>query len=156
MPDRLIRHVVQEFHSQLTAADFSVTINVPPTLPPIRADRPAMSLAIGNLVDNAMRYSADCRTLTMSARLEASHIAIDVADSGIGIPAHELSRVTHRFFRGEGAVAGGSGLGLAIVQRIVSDHAGTLAIASQQGTGTTVTLTLPHAGVERETTHSDS
>jgi two-component system phosphate regulon sensor histidine kinase PhoR len=152
----LIRHVVRDFHAQLTAVDFTVTITAPPSLPPIRADRPAMSLALGNLVDNAIRYSADQRALAISASLESSHVVIAVADSGVGIPAHELSRVTQRFFRGEGAVAGGSGLGLAIVQRIVSDHTGTLAISSQLGTGTTVTLRLPHAGVERETTYSDS
>jgi len=152
----LLRHVVQEFRSQLTAADFAVDIEVPASLPPIRADRPAMSLALGNLVDNAIRYSVERRTLTASARLEESYVVIEVADSGIGIPPHELSRVTHRFFRGEGAVAGGSGLGLAIVERIVADHAGTLAISSEQGVGTTVSLKLPHAGVERETAHSDS
>jgi signal transduction histidine kinase len=63
--------------------------------------------------------------------------------------------VTHRFFRGNNAIAGGSGLGLSIVQRIVSDHAGTLSITSELGVGTTVRIILPSAGVDREAAHTD-
>jgi signal transduction histidine kinase len=66
-----------------------------------------------------------------------------VVDRGIGISADELRHVTRRFFRGSNAGSGGSGLGLAIVDRIATDHGGTLEIVSEPGAGTTVRLVLP-------------
>ena len=152
----LIRYVLLEFESQLTAAGFHVAVDVPETLPAIRADRPAMALALGNLIDNAIRHSRDRRELRVSARTDRSDVVIDVQDAGVGISPTDLPRVTQRFFRGESASSGGSGLGLAIVQRIVGDHRGTLSISSDLGVGTTVTLRMPQAGGDRETTHLDS
>jgi signal transduction histidine kinase len=152
----LAQQSVKEFGTQLAAVGFSVTVDVPPWLPPVRADRPSIALALGNLVDNAIRYSTDARVLTLAARATNGSVVLDVTDAGIGIPADEIQHVTHRFFRGNGAVAGGSGLGLSIVQRIVSDHAGTLSITSELGVGTTVRIVLPSAGVDREAAHTDS
>jgi signal transduction histidine kinase len=152
----LVRQVIRDFDSQLTAGAFVVRLDIPTALPAIRADRPALTLAFGNLVDNAIRYSAERRSITFSAREDEAWVVVEVIDAGVGIPTHELPRVTQRFYRGERAGAGGSGLGLAIVQRIIDDHDGTLSIASTEGVGTTVTLRLPHAGVDGETAHSDS
>jgi two-component system OmpR family sensor kinase len=70
-------------------------------------------------------------------------VTIGITDSGIGIPAEEISQVTRKFFRGRKAPSGGSGLGLAIASRIASDHGGTLSIRSVVGEGTTVSVTLP-------------
>jgi signal transduction histidine kinase len=151
----LAQQSVKEFSSQLAAAGFSVTVNVPAWLPPVRADRPSIALALGNLVDNAIRYSTNARMLTLAASATNGSVVLDVTDAGIGIPPDEIPHVTHRFFRGNGAVAGGSGLGLSIVQRIVADHAGKLSITSEVGVGTTVRIVLPSAGVDREATHTD-
>jgi signal transduction histidine kinase len=76
---------------------------------------------------------------------EASAVRIDVGDAGQGIPPEELSRIFDRFYRGQGIRARGSGLGLALVKRIVTDHAGTVSVASRVGEGTTVTVVLPAA-----------
>ena len=76
---------------------------------------------------------------------EAPWVALQVVDSGIGIPAEEISQVTRKFVRGRKAPSGGSGLGLAIASRIASDHGGTLSIQSIVGEGTTVRVTLPAA-----------
>ena len=151
----LAQQSVREFSSQLAAAGFLVTVNVPEWLPPVRADRPSIALALGNLVENAIRYSTNARMLTLAARATNGSVVLDVTDAGIGIPADEIPHVTHRFFRGNGAVAGGSGLGLSIVQRIVADHAGKLSITSEVGVGTTVRIVLPSAGVDREAAHTD-
>lgn len=152
----LVRQVLKEFDSQLSAGAFVVRLDISQALPAIRADRPAMMLALGNLVDNAIRYSTERRAISVSARVEESWVVLEIADAGVGIPADELPRVTHRFYRGSSAAAGGSGLGLAIVQRIIADHDGTLSITSSEGSGTTVTLKLRHAEVDREAAHFDS
>jgi signal transduction histidine kinase len=141
----LVQESLKQFRSQLAAAGFSVTFDVSAELPPVRADGPSMVLAIDNLVDNAIRYSRETRILTLAAHASNGSVVLDVTDGGAGIPADEIPQVTHRFFRGTGAVTGGSGLGLSIAQRIVSDHAGSLSVTSTPGVGTTVRIVLPRA-----------
>jgi signal transduction histidine kinase len=139
----LVEHAVRNARPRLDAAGFVVTLDIAPDLPPIEADWTAVCLVLDNVLDNAIRYSKDTRSLTISATREHGSIRIQVADRGIGIPAGELAHVTRRFFRGRGAGTGGSGLGLAIVERIVKDHRGSLSIESAVGAGSTVTIDLP-------------
>jgi signal transduction histidine kinase len=146
----IANETLKEFDSQLATAGFSVVVDIAPDLPPVRADRPSMALAVGNLIDNAIRYSTAVRRLTLSARASNGTVTMEVADAGIGIPAPEIPFVTKRFFRGRGAASGGSGLGLSIAQRIVSDHGGSLSICSAVGGGTTVSIALPCASASHE------
>ncbi len=139
----IVQGSLQEFASNLERDRFALTVDVPEDLPPVRADPNALGLLLNNLIDNAIRYSRDTRALTIVARAADGFVTLEVGDRGVGIPPDELSRVTRKFFRGRGAVAGGSGLGLAIVDRIVADHGGTLAIRSREGHGTTVSVTIP-------------
>jgi signal transduction histidine kinase len=141
---------LKEFGSQLAAAGFSVNVDIPPDLPAVRADRTSMVLAVGNLVDNAIRYSNVTRKLTIGAHASNGSVVVVVTDAGSGIPASEIEHVTRKFFRGNGAISGGSGLGLSIAQRIVCDHTGSMVIRSEVGVGTTVSITLPTAPVEDE------
>ena len=141
----VVAGVRKEFQAQLAAGGFDVEIDIPPDLPPVRGDQAALRLALENVVDNAIRYSGDQRWIRLAARRDGACARLDVIDRGIGIPADEIIQVTHRFYRGRTAPSGGSGLGLAIVRRIVEAHAGTLAIRSTVGAGTTVSLTLPLA-----------
>ena len=120
-------------------------VDLPDDLPLVEGDPNALSLLLNNLIDNAIRYSKDEHWLGVSAHTNGTSVTIEVSDHGTGIPADELSRVTRKFFRGRSAVSGGSGLGLAIVDRIVTDHGGTMDIRSQAGQGTTVSVTLPVA-----------
>jgi signal transduction histidine kinase len=152
----LAQQALKEFHSPLSAAGFSVDLAMPDDLPAVRADRPSMVLAIGNLIDNAIRYSSDRRELRISARVMNGSVIVEVADAGVGIPMEEIPHVTQRFFRGSSATAGGTGLGLSIAHRIVVDHGGSLSIVSESGVGTTVALSLPTAGVVHEEANLDS
>lgn len=140
-----VQRSLQEFAVALTRDKFAVHVDVSDELPSVYADANALGLLLNNLIDNAVRYSKDVRELTVSARANDGAVTIEVRDRGVGIPPDELDNVTRKFFRGRGAVSGGSGLGLAIVDRIVSDHDGTLAIRSQEGQGTTVSVTMPAA-----------
>jgi signal transduction histidine kinase len=139
----IVQRSLQEFEPNLQRGQFTVTVDVPADLPLVRADPNALGLLLNNLIDNAIRYSRETRVLTITARSSDGRVILEVIDRGIGIAEDELARVTRKFFRGRGSVAGGSGLGLAIVDRIVADHGGTLSIRSRTGQGTTVSITIP-------------
>jgi signal transduction histidine kinase len=141
----VVRRSLQEFEPNLRRDHFDVHVDLPDDLPPVKADPNALGLLFNNLVDNAIRYSKDTKRLAITARARANAVTVDVADRGVGIPPDEVERVTRKFFRGRGSVSGGSGLGLAIVDRIVTDHGGSLDIHSSTGQGTTVSVTIPAA-----------
>lgn len=111
-----------------------------------RGDRRQLVSAITNLVDNAVKYSADGDTVTVTADADDLHVRIIVADTGVGIPAKDLDRVFERFYRVDQARSrdtGGTGLGLAIVRHVASNHGGDIAVSSREGEGSTFTLTIP-------------
>jgi two-component system, OmpR family, sensor kinase len=107
-----------------------------------------LDVALGNVVDNAVKFSAAGGTIELSTGVTASEAFITVADTGPGIPADELPHVFERFFRGKSARAAGAsgvGLGLAITQMLVQRQRGTVDIDSKPGAGTAVTIRLPLA-----------
>jgi signal transduction histidine kinase len=139
----VVQRSLLEFGPNLHRDQFEVEVQLPDELPLVKADPNALGLLFNNLIDNAIRYSREVKHLSISARAHAGWVTVDVADRGMGIPPDELKRVTRKFFRGRGTVAGGSGLGLAIVDRIVTDHGGSMMIQSSEGQGTTVSVTIP-------------
>jgi signal transduction histidine kinase len=141
----LVSNAVKGFSQQLATVQVTPQVIMTEDLPPIRADRMAVELVLDNLIDNAIRYSREIKTLRIVGRREGPMVALDVVDEGRGIPEDEIDMVTQKFFRGRNAGTGGSGLGLAIVQRIVRDHHGSLAIRSVVDQGTTITVMLPAA-----------
>jgi two-component system phosphate regulon sensor histidine kinase PhoR len=145
----IVDRSVKEFASNLAHGDFALHVDIPEGLPPVKGDPTALNLMLNNLLDNAIRYSGDRRHLTIAVRAHREMVTLEVTDKGVGIPANDLQQVTRKFWRGRQSHAGGSGLGLAIVDRIVADHGGTLDIQSTVGEGTSVTVTLPVASVER-------
>ena len=96
--------------------------------------------AFGNLVFNAVRYTPAGGTITLAWRIEDGSPTFAVTDTGIGIPAEHIPRLTERFYRvdkGRSTAAGGTGLGLAIVKHVLTRHGGTLHIRSAPGRGST-------------------
>jgi two-component system sensor histidine kinase TctE len=85
---------------------------------------------LGNLIDNAIRYTPDGGRITVRVRAarEAGRVDVEIEDTGPGIPAHERERVLERFYRILGREGDGSGLGLSIVREIVAQHGGTLTL----------------------------
>ena len=107
-----------------------------------------MRQALGNLVENAVRYTPSGGTITIFARREdhGGGVAVGVSDTGAGIPAEHLPRIFERFYRVDAArsrAAGGTGLGLAIVKHLVEAHGGRVRAESQVGRGTIVSLFFP-------------
>ncbi len=114
----------------------------------VTTDPVRLAQVLTNLVDNGIRYNRAGGRVEVSAAREGSSVRLSVRDDGIGIPAAELPFVFQRFYRvRRGSQSeGGSGLGLAIVKHLVKALGGTVHLASGEGEGTTVTVTLPAAG----------
>ncbi|HSK55050.1 MAG TPA: ATP-binding protein [Jiangellales bacterium] len=103
-------------------------------------------IALGNLVENAVAYSADHTRVAVGVRRREDVVEISVTDQGIGIPEAEIDRIFERFYRVDPArsrATGGTGLGLSIVKHIAASHGGEVSVWSVQGTGSTFTLRLP-------------
>jgi two-component system phosphate regulon sensor histidine kinase PhoR len=145
-PAELVDDVLQNFRHPLTEGEFKVDVDLPSDLPLVKADRTAMMLALDNLMDNAIRYSQEQKSVRIAARRDGQNVVIEIQDRGVGIAPDELLTVRRKFARGRLARADGSGLGLAIVSRIVADHKGTLVLESELSAGTTATIYLPIAG----------
>lgn len=141
----LVDDALGGFQQQLTAGSFEVDVNMEDDLPWIRADRTALRLALDNLIDNAIRYSNERRSLAIAARRDGDHVIVDVRDQGVGIPSGEVATVQRKFVRGTRARNSGTGLGLAIVHRVALDHRGRFEMESTLGVGTTARLVLPIA-----------
>ncbi len=117
-----------------------------------RWDGVRLERVLGNLLSNAMKYSPVGSEITLALRRDEDHAGawavIEVRDHGIGIPADELPLVFERFYRARNVLGriAGTGVGLAGVLQIVEQHGGTVALESEEGKGTTVTVRLPLAG----------
>jgi two-component system sensor histidine kinase BaeS len=113
---------------------------------PVLADERWMHQVVTNLLGNALKFTPAGGTVTIRTRQDGRDAVLEVADSGVGIPADELPRIFDRFWRGQAAAqTSGSGIGLAIAAELARAHGGTLTAASQPGEGTRLTLTLPRA-----------
>jgi len=125
----------------------AVTAEIPAVLPAVPADRDRLAQVLINLVDNAVKYTPEGGSVTVTARERGDGtIEVAVTDTGIGIPPADLPRITERFYRVDKARSrelGGTGLGLAIVKHLVVAHGGDLRIESEPERGTTVRFTLP-------------
>lgn len=111
----------------------------------VDADSAQLTMAVKNLVDNAVRYS-ERGTVELGARRNGEWIAIVVADQGFGIPSDELGRIFERFYRVDkhrSRATGGTGLGLAIVRHVAENHGGRVEVTSELGRGSTFTILLP-------------
>ena len=113
---------------------------------PIEMDEDRIEQVITNLVDNAIRHTPAGKSVTVRMQKEKSYLRVDIADTGVGIPAEDVPYVFDRFFKADKARTrskGGTGLGLAIAKNIVEVHEGNISVTSVQGEGTTFTFYLP-------------
>ncbi|MGI5169937.1 ATP-binding protein [Spirillospora sp. CA-253888] len=121
-------------------------VSRPPEPVVVDGDANQLDRAVVNLLSNAVKFTPEDGRVELGVRVEDGRAAVAVADTGIGIPAAELQRMTDRFFRASNATARsipGTGLGLSIVRSITANHAGTFDLRSAENQGTTVTLRIP-------------
>lgn len=121
----------------------------------VLGDEPLLVTALANLISNAIAYSPEGSTVSISRRSNEDMVEIAVTDRGIGIAPADQERVFERFFRVDKArsrATGGTGLGLAIVKHIAANHNGSIRLWSKRGTGSTFTLSIPaYADSENQT-----
>lgn len=125
---------------QLGQLGVRATVDVAGELPTVLADRGQVQQALFNVVKNALEAMDRGGELTIRARSEDEWVVLEVADTGVGIPAEKLTRVFDAYYTTK---ADGSGLGLLIVLRILRAHGGRVDVSSEPGRGTTVTLRFP-------------
>jgi signal transduction histidine kinase len=116
-------------------------------LPPVAADKSMITQAVKNLVSNAIKYSPERTTVTVSTALEAETVRLSVEDRGYGIPAEAKDRVWEKFYRvvreGEDKDEESTGLGLSFVREVVEQHGGSVDLESELGRGSKFSFTLP-------------
>ena len=128
------------------ARSLRLSTDIPAGLPAVRGDRHALSSVVGNLMDNALKYSPPNRPVQLVARTVSGKLSIAVTDQGPGITREEQSLIFERFYRGGGELSRqvkGAGIGLSLVKRIVEDHGGNVSVVSNPGEGSTFTIELP-------------
>jgi signal transduction histidine kinase len=145
----LVRRIIEEFRREPQVQGREVQCDIEEGLPPVRADREALSRALWNLLENAAKYSPPGSRIRVAARRQESSVLLAVEDEGSGIPPEEREKIFQKFVRGaEAKQAGirGVGVGLALVKRIVEAHGGSVRLESEPGRGSTFTLVLPCPG----------
>ena len=112
----------------------------------VRGSESQLVTAVGNLIENAVHYSAERTRVAVAVRRRDGAVEISVTDQGMGIAEKDLERVFERFYRADPArsrATGGTGLGLAIVKHVATNHGGEVSVWSVEGSGSTFTLRLP-------------
>src|SRR5262249_15738345 len=146
-----LRHYAEPGHLHL------ILENIEPL--EIRGDNLRLRQMFRNVLENALKYTPEGGEVRVSLRQESdARCQIIIADTGIGIPASDLSRIFDRFYRVDKARSrecGGSGLGLSIVKWVVEAHAGTISIESKESKGTQVTIILPLWTTERTSSREE-
>jgi two-component system sensor histidine kinase SenX3 len=145
--DEMIRVAVDTSAIDAAARRVSVVTGGPTGLR-VHGNEEQITAAIANLVANAVSYSDSGATVLVSTKAVGDDLEVAVVDQGIGIPAGEIDRIFERFYRVDPArhrSTGGTGLGLSIVKHVAATHGGEVRVWSEEGRGSTFTLTLPLA-----------
>ncbi len=140
---RLVQDVGELYGPLAENAGLSLTMSRPMGPLELKAHRGKMLQVVGNLVDNAFKYTPRGGRVGVAVRREGAAVLIEVADTGVGIPEEARAHLFEKFYRGENVEAPGNGLGLALVQAIVTAYGGSVKVVSQPGRGSVFTVRLP-------------
>jgi signal transduction histidine kinase len=122
-----------------------LSVAIPADLPTIAADSASLGEVFGNIIDNAIKYSNEGGSITVSASSRGEAIDFIVEDHGIGMPGNVVSNLFQKFYRSHRSreTVAGTGIGLYISKAIVESHGGTIGVRSEDGHGSTFTISLP-------------
>jgi signal transduction histidine kinase len=153
---QIVDDVLEAYRFPIEQQGFALEVSVAEDLPEVEVDKEAVSLALINLVNNAIKYSRDEKRIDIEVRRDGDRVLISVTDRGIGVARSEQKKIFEKFYRAEDSLVHetkGSGLGLALVRHIMEAHGGEVTVDSALGRGSTFTLALPlgarKAGSER-------
>jgi signal transduction histidine kinase len=122
-----------------------LSVTIPADLPTVAADRASISEVMGNLIDNAIKYSNDGGAINVTAAVKGDFVEVSVEDHGIGMPSNVVSNLFQKFYRSHRSreTVAGTGIGLYISKGIIESHGGNIAVRSEEGRGSTFTASLP-------------
>jgi PAS domain S-box-containing protein len=144
-----IEFIISSFKPQVAGKSIEIKMEIEKDLPSVYADREKIAQILMNLVGNAIKFTPEGGTITVSAKPyngDGRMVAVSVRDSGIGIPGDQLEKVFEKFFQVEESLRrsiAGTGLGLPITKGLVEAHRGKIWVESEIGKGSTFTFTLP-------------
>jgi len=139
-------NIISTIQDRVRHDGFAIEAKIEKSLPPIMADASAITQAVNNLIDNAVKYSGDSKKVFVRAYNDEQSVVIAVRDFGVGIKKEEMGKVFDRFYRGGDELTRtvkGSGLGLTLVKQIVEAHKGSVQVESEPGKGSVFAMKLP-------------
>ena len=145
-PRDLLTSLISTYESWIRSKGFEINLKMDEAVDEQSWDREAVSRAVLNLIDNAIKYSGDEKILDIALRQTDEHVIIEVTDRGIGIDASDLSMIFEPYYRAQFSdtqTRRGAGLGLTLVQQIVASHGGRIEVESQPRSGSTFRLVFP-------------
>ncbi|QYU66958.1 PAS domain-containing protein [Leptolyngbya sp. 15MV] len=146
--DAMFDDLREEFGPQAREKGLELSLELPPKLPVVVGDRDKIAQALHNLVGNAVKYTPKGGRVSVRVDAGPERLTIDVADTGVGIPAAELDLVFEKFYRASGTRSSdvpGTGLGLPLAREVARLHGGDVTARSEVGKGSTFTLWIPLA-----------
>jgi signal transduction histidine kinase len=155
----LVRRVVEINQPEAEAQGVSLTVELPDAPVPFRTTDEDVYRLVGNLIENAVKYTPPGGQVSVRVRSEASRVTLIVSDTGVGISPEALPHIFEEFYRAANVKemgTEGTGLGLSLVKRIVDLYGGEVFVGSELGRGTTFTVTLPResgSGAEAAPVH---
>ena len=122
-----------------------LSVDLPDNLPTVAADGTSISEVIGNLIDNAIKYSHEGGAVNVTASATTDFVTVYVHDQGIGMPDQVIGNLFHKFYRAHRSreTVAGTGIGLYICKAIIESHGGTVGVKSTEGVGSVFSFTLP-------------
>jgi len=122
-----------------------LSVSIPVDLPKIVADRSSLSEVFGNLIDNAIKYSNEGGAINVTAKVNGDCVDISIEDHGIGMPENVVNNLFQKFYRSHRSreTVAGTGIGLYVSKAIVESHGGTIIVRSEDGRGSTFTVSIP-------------
>ncbi len=142
----LFPQVIEQYQSKAAGEQVALTQEAPANLPAAQADSNKLEWALGQLVENGLKFNQKGGRVHLSASLDGKRIQIAVADTGMGIPAEKLSDIFEPFHQLDGSTTrrqGGAGIGLTLTRRIIEAHGSKLQVDSHVGKGTRFSFSLP-------------
>ena len=152
-PRDLVTSLIRDYESWIRSKGFEIQLHLSEDVDAQMWDREAVSRALLNLIDNAIKYSADEKSIDVILRQTESYVVLEVKDRGIGISAADRSHIFDPYFRAQFSdtqTRRGAGLGLTLVRQIAESHDGKVEVESEPGQGSTFRLLFPRATPEEQ------
>lgn len=147
-PVSVVETSEEAFRERFSGSRFSLEVQVADGMPAIAGDEEALATALGNLLENALKYGGRPPLITLRLEAQSDGVCFTVKDDGPGIPRREQRKVFRRFYQGSRKLSshsGGVGLGLSIVSFIVAEHGGQVSLESEEGAGSVFSIMIPYA-----------